>query len=189
MICGEGLCISISPFVISCRDQASKHSTRVDIYRAHGLLTILPPLSPAAALLALQQGLAAALAVASQEGIFARLERGSGGCAGGIFALVRVVEGDGEGDAGSARRGRHAEGLQRRHGPGFDVYCGGRGGLLRRGRDGGVDRHGEDLLAGNLQLQIARGRRRVVVSCARRLMLQEEEDEDDDDVVEGSRQT
>jgi hypothetical protein len=24
--------------------------------------------------------------------------------------------------------------------------------LLRRGRDGGVDRHGEDLLAGNLQL-------------------------------------
>lgn len=112
-------------------------------YIARSLLTILPSLSPATAFLALQQRLAAPLAVAPHKRIFAWLVRRSCGCAIILFALARIVKRDGEGDTCATRGGGDAEGLQRRHRPGFDVDGGGGAGLLCRGRNGGVDCHYE----------------------------------------------
>jgi hypothetical protein len=112
-------------------------------YIARSILTILPSLSPATAFLALQQRLAAPLAVAPHKRIFAWLVRRSCGCAIILFALARIVKRDGEGDTCATRGGGDAEGLQRRHRPGFDVDGGGGAGLLCRGRNGGVDCHYE----------------------------------------------
>lgn len=112
-------------------------------YIARSLLTILPSLSPATAFLALQQRLAAPLAVATHKRIFAWLVGRSCGCAIILFALARIVKRDGEGDTCATRGGGDAEGLQRRHRPGFDVDGGGGAGLLCRGRNGGVDCHYE----------------------------------------------
>lgn len=72
---------------------------------------------------------------------------GSSFCTLAVSVFALGVEGDREGDGGAERGGGYAEGLQGRHGPGFDIDCssGGRGGgwLLGRRRDGGVDCHGE----------------------------------------------
>lgn len=157
---------------------ASSLSRRSSYLGRQRLRTILPPAALATPLRALEESLAAALAVSARGGPPRQLLGDRDGPGGGRPGRRLVlVNGYGEGGSDASGDGGDAEGLQSRQGPGVDVdschlRVGGRAralGVLRRRlmlprrRNGAVDGHAEGGAAGRVQvaqLSLKRGRGR-----------------------------